>query len=332
MKKSLVISMTLAIPAITLPSVLALKDKPTKKSESKEKPLYSYFKTEFDENEHINKLLDLAFKDEKAKQKYALRENTISSKKQEEVKYSLSYFPINKLSGDSGYSNIPQTLTDSKDVLMDTLTNNWYWYLKNINKSIYVFNPFNDLYAFNKDHEALYKEVKKEFPSLSLNHSSNVPVELVVKEPEQYKELKNYDVLKNKKIFWLVYNSQKAVRGLSYTNEKWKKTVIFPDFFHFSNSSSVSDILLQIDLIEKYFYESKIESIVEELKYQQELKENDPDHVIDKDAIYNRYNDLSETILFKKNSYNKFIHFALGKIKENDSKVVYRFTWRNMNE
>ncbi|WP_027334853.1 aromatic motif membrane protein [Mycoplasmopsis felifaucium] len=325
MKKLLLISTTaiLASSAILLPTAAVFKSSKVKK-ETNQIDINSQINL-FLNNKNIKTLEKLFLPSEKLSNEYVQHEENIHSNMFSEIKYALNFYPIFKPNSLSpNYSKI--TLT-AKNILSNAISNDWYWYLKNIDKFMYVYTPYGDKYATFPNEEELINKVKEIFPDLSIKLQNNEIQDLFIIDWNSPEEVKPFDKFLNKKHYFLTYNNNYVLHFFAYEFEGKNHFVVDPFLLYVADFTNIEKHHEFLALLANKIEEERKKFIDADVKYWQRA---DSDYDLTK--IYSKYNDEQFATPFNAEAYNNALQKAIDGFNTSEGLKVLRFAWREIYE
>ncbi|WP_170178322.1 aromatic motif membrane protein [Metamycoplasma neophronis] len=282
----------------------------------------------FENNQYIKKLVSTYISaDSNLSDQYIANQNNTLDAKYNELKYAMNFFPPYYINAENHASDFLNLVIKSKKIIVDTLLQDWYWYLKNIDKSTYLFNPYGDSYSDDDDTEALVNSVKQKFPSLILKTNSNIK-NLIELDWQQVPETRQYNKFSNHKVLYLVFDNNVVMKAFSYTQDNTQKFVLMPDLLYIDKPITNNPELLQaLKAIEDEFYNQRVLEIKKAIDYNKAVDGDD----YDVNESYKFYNDEQLSKLFNTEAYAQLIQNTVEALFAKNEKV-YRFTWRSINE
>ncbi|MCU4706699.1 aromatic motif membrane protein [Mycoplasma sp. CSL7503-lung] len=318
-----VLSVTAAISILT--SALVISSKTNNKDVNNYK---NYLHNNKDENIYLKNLANTFFfnKDlgETFKNDYFFNQNNISSDYLDELNVSLTYSPFSVVNILDKAKEIKiKYARQSIEILNNLLTNNWFWYLNNLDSMLFQFNPFDNKYKDNvndkgkadKTNVNQFKLLLKENKLFYKISSNNI-------KGFKFYDLPNLqeDIYTNKKIGFIQISNNSLIPFFAYKNKDENILQITPDLFVFDNNLSDKNITQMFDL----FIKLRNERIEEDVKYFKKIKSNNYDETIS----YKKYNDVSLFQIFNTENYSELFFkevFQFNKLNKNIK--VKRYTW-----
>ncbi|WP_427902743.1 aromatic motif membrane protein [Metamycoplasma alkalescens] len=173
-------------------------------------------KEKFEQNQHINKLLDFFSNNQKEKKEiYLSQQKNKSDSKFNELKAAFVYEPIIVQDSISGATEYELIIRNSRNVIKNTLENDWYWVLNNIKKFEFVYNPYEDAYKAFKNEKEWFKKTNDTFKSIITKINNKFPNSLIEKE------LKDFDFKEFEKKF--EKQAEELIKKYANDEEKTKK-------------------------------------------------------------------------------------------------------------
>ncbi|WP_156930187.1 aromatic motif membrane protein [Mycoplasma elephantis] len=233
---------------------------------------------------------------------------------------------------------------NSQKIICNTLEKNWLWYLVNIDKISFVFNPYGSKYAkkeINKKidgkivtltDESQFKELKEKFNNSIIYNLKNNNIktnktfkliDLGIKDDEN-------DIYKNKIVGFIFYEDNFYIKYYQFDHENKTNFIFYPHLYYMEKINL--DVLKSI---EKNLWDTKNSKKDEYIKYLVDTDDpNDPFYTPDilKEEKM-KYNDKNFISLFN-DIYidietDIFDNYWLSNDLEHK---IYRFTWRYVNE
>lgn len=278
----------------------------------------------FEQTKIVKLLNEYLGKNKKTINDYVSYQNNIPEGYIEQLKYALIWFiPLMTIDNhkDSNWGK-REALSN---FVFNTLSKNWYWYLLNINKMFYAYNPYGKFIQSYDNEENDFKTIKTKFQKLTINIKNYLIQKIIVINLQKHQE----DIYKEKYVYYLQYDSNKYIKIYKLINENNTfDFVIWPDLYHIKTNKKIELFLKEF---ENKFVEKKIETINENLEYNK--KENtdgneENNHVSIQNKFLNDQNNFKN--LFKGNYYDILIK-SINEINKTNDKI-YRFTLRSVYE
>ncbi|ADK69925.1 aromatic motif membrane protein [Mycoplasma mycoides subsp. mycoides] len=289
MKKLLITSLSLFMLAIPVTSCVVKNNNINQiKQEDSEFKLYT--------NKSIKKMLEVYTKKDKSYDLYIDQQENKPYSKYDELRFALTFYPIfSPLSVDKNSQYEAINLT-AKSVIENTLSNDWYWVINNINKFQYTFNPYGDRYKKNDDDkkeingiiyndEFLFNKTKELFKSSVQKIENKVPIELIrfdIKDitDKDLKELKDQtsdldytnitfkekSVYEKKQAWYLVFDNYKVLKIWKYEFKNKVYFKILPDLLILKNSSTKEQLKQQLKDLETTIHKKRIDELNRKIK------------------------------------------------------------------
>ncbi|WP_426461530.1 aromatic motif membrane protein [Mycoplasma hafezii] len=220
-------------------------------------------------------------------------------------------------------SNTKQTIQSIKNI-EQALTNEWFWYLNNLEKLQFVFNPYGNEYSGNASagNNIFNKFLESDKPLSITLKDSNIQ-KIYIKDFQ----LSKYDELKNKKMYFMQIDTNKFLMLLTYQDQNDKKQIfLLPDLYVISNNISVDA------------FSSKLIEMIQEVNQAQIQKEIDYlknfDDPINEEAVSKQFNDVAFIKLFSSKNYAQLLSLVIQKMQndENNKVSFEKYTWGFVNE
>ncbi|QKT05129.1 aromatic motif membrane protein [Mycoplasma sp. OR1901] len=290
----------------------------------------NHLQTKKEENVYLKQLADEFFFNSELtdnfKNDYFNNQNNINDNYFNELNVALTYapFPVVHLLEIAKDIKIKYA-RQSVEIFENLLTNNWYWYLTNLDSFLYQFNPFNSKYKDNKDDKGKdTKEIQKEFEELF--NKNELFYKIKNTDITGYKtfEIPNLkqDVYTNKKIGFLKVSNNVLIPFFTYTNEKKENIImITPDLFVFNKEIEDTTIKNIADL----FISLRQERIDSDIAYFKKISSSGQ---YDENEVYKTYDDKTLFQIFNKNNYSELFFKELFRFNQLDNDIKFkRFTW-----
>ncbi|AWX42856.1 Uncharacterised protein [Metamycoplasma cloacale] len=311
---------TLIIPNIT---ISCYKENKEEKINLNESSLYK--KNDLSTNTIIKNLIDFQFKNNNTEiENFINWQNNILDTKIEELANALMWYPIFR--GDKSIESAQlysKLVTNSKEILKQTINKDWLWFLNHLNNFKFVFNPYGEYYRDEDDYQTKSFEYvsKNLFQDLVYkNENINITNYIEFVYPELNFEYKN----KNLTSFYLILNQRSAIKGFKYVDINENHVVkIIPDILIFNNVNENKTINEFIKEYETLFKEEWKLKYSKEIEYWTNIDEEYIPNVINQINDIGLLNDFS--LIHSEISYQ-----AIKKMNEN-SLNTFRFTWRFAN-
>ncbi|WP_029512681.1 aromatic motif membrane protein [Mycoplasmopsis iners] len=207
------------------------------------------------------------------------------------------------------------------------LSNNWFWYLNNLNKLTFVFNPYGEYYdgsAFSESSSTMDELINEKFTNgkaiLNIkNPKINKMYSLALKDEE-------FDNWLDKKLNFVQLNSKTFALFLSYNERKendaiQKHLMIIPDLLVIDNSDPENLFNLFIAEFEKSKW----------AKYEKEKAYNSDYEDFDYHAYLRNNNDSTIWKLYQSNNYSELFKNTIDALKTQNN-LIERYTWGYVNE
>ncbi|WP_369085771.1 aromatic motif membrane protein [Metamycoplasma spumans] len=327
MKKLLKTSLILS--SITIP-VLSISC--SVNQNNNEKPKFQLNKKveevdKFDNSEIVKNLVNKYVSDNASINKqYVDSQNNILDAKFDEVRYAMNYFPPFYINAENHAASTLVLNKQSKEILRKTIENDWYWYLKNIDKFVYAYNVYGDKYRSNADSKKMVSETLEVNPTMIQMLKNNEIKKVYELEWKMLDQIKAHNVYSNHKILYLVYEGNIAIRAFSFTHNHQNKIVLSPDLLVFDKNLDEEKLLALFNKVEDEFINAKKLLVEKEYKYKKENYDE-----FNETEFYQEYNDRKTSTFLEKEAYANFIQAAIEKLWKEDIKI-YRYTWRSVND
>lgn len=263
----------------------------------------------------------------------------VSETRFEELDYALSFFaPYNIEEQSRIEEDYSRIIGKSNKLVQDLFRFNWYWYLRNLDRMIFNFNPYGDRFQdipisqskidMNKVIEELFESNK-----LTINPKNNINKALTF---YQYnwstfeKELGGEFLLSKNRYAQVDYSfglfanylqieQDLYLRYWNYKDKNGNSTlVMLPDLFYIPNSNKQI-----IDEFEKNIYLTRDANVKQRIEYQKEAE------IYEEDVFEKESNDTYFFKLFERRSYNLALYETLLKTNA-DGMKIYRYTFRRV--
>ncbi|UWD34576.1 aromatic motif membrane protein [Mesomycoplasma molare] len=325
-----------------------------KSSENYNKNDYSPYKDLIEENVILNDQIKSFtnkhfFKgDDKNIREFFTQQIRVEKKFKNELNISLTFAPLfipNILNIASEFQL--KHAINSVDVISDTLTQRWFWYIQNIKNFSYVFNNWrsdfkdyknsegqndnSDREIFTKiydDKEKLFRSFKnyeiKEFsPEIKIE---NIKTDKLFDLQIVFLRMENQD--KNN-ILIPIFLYKKAKNGdvkISITGEIFS----FKNKIDIWNNEIYNKLANYISEGRKYFAQKTVD-------YQRKLFESENKNGLEKfdeTKFLIDYNDVNFIKHYDKNNYTNSFYYAINKYNDekNQENKIYRYSWGFINE
>ncbi|QIW62028.1 aromatic motif membrane protein [Mycoplasmopsis gallinacea] len=275
----------------------------------------------FQNNKSINFLLNKFFSNnEKEISTFLNNQNNINNSKFDELKYALLWFePFRSISNEKagGFASLVDA---SRKILVNNLDKNWFWFLKNIKNSSFIFNPYGSYYSAFSNEQNDFEYIQEKFPSLSLNLESNEIIDhLVVDIPQSA-----YDVYDQKQAIYLIYSSNFAIKFYNWNNTE---KLLIPDVYYLPDAQNIEQTKEILTTFENQIWSEYNQWIIDEIEYQKGY--NDPSY--DPENTKQKFNDKHLLTQFNRVAYSYMSKIAINNLNANQ-KQIYKFTWKDINE
>ncbi|MBW0598807.1 hypothetical protein MALH07_00178 [Mycoplasma anatis] len=301
----------------------------TSNSENINKNLEQKTESKFiSENKFAKELINSQFPDETQKKDFIYNQSKIIANKKQELKSALVWFSplrVSLVNSQSDYKNLIET---SKKILENNINKNWLWILDNIKSFEFVFNPYGS--KFDDQGTDYFKNVLENVeqfnPSLKISINNNQIQDVLTINVNNDKE----DLFQNKQIHFLIYDNNKAIKVVTYTQNNQNYLKLIPDLFYSPFSKSVDNFKNNLLNLEKVNIKSKELLINKDIEYNQNFYDN-YNHL----NSYKTFNDFNEFKTFS--SIYADINEATMKTILTDQSIenedkIFRYTWRNIND
>ncbi len=378
--KKLLTASAVVIPVALTPISLASCEITTSKINNKNENDISIPKKEpLYKNPFIDEMLNFYTNNNNSlKKNYISLQENKSNALFDELKFSLTYYPIfisnRALNNRHQYQTI---INKAKDAIQKHLSADWYWTINNLSHFWFIFSPYGDLYKKIDKEKELYEQVHNELGSWIARIQNNNPEKLLKFKFPEAKEIiskwvdknknnfKSYDseILSKKSIsniesWYLIFDSNKAIKILKYIENDKPKLQILTDLLIFKNSENIKEQITKIEneISSKREYdltkaiEEKVEEEIDDKKEENDSGKNLTSRNVNSNADtetiakLKKEIDLSKilesTIKLKgdkeffefhaKDQYNWHFVDAINTINKNELSV-YRFTIRNID-
>ncbi|MGN3914511.1 aromatic motif membrane protein [Mycoplasmopsis bovis] len=378
--KKLLTASTVVIPvaltSISLASCEITTSKINNKNENdisipKKEPLYK--------NHYINEMLNFyTNNNNNHKKNYISLQENKSNTLFDELKFSLTYYPIfisnRALNNRHQYQTI---INKAKDAIQKHLSADWYWTINNLSHFWFIFSPYGDLYKKIDKEKELYEQVHNELGSWIARIQNNNPEKLLKFKFPEAKEIiskwvdknkndfKSYDpeILNKKSIsniesWYLIFDSNKAIKILKYIENDKPKLQILTDLLIFKNSENIEEQITKIENEISSKRESDLTKAIEK-KNEEEIDDKKEENDSGKNLTSRNVNSNADTETIAKlkkeidlskilesviklkgdkeffefhatHQYNQHFVDAIDTINKNELSV-YRFTIRNID-
>ncbi|MBZ4218410.1 aromatic motif membrane protein [Mycoplasma tauri] len=279
-------------------------------------------------NQYINNMLNIFTENENNKKDiYVSIQENISHAKIDELKFAFVYNPIfiQKSVHDKGETS--ELAKTSKNVIRETLSNDWYWTLNNITKLIYNFNPYGDRYTTFDNEKKWFDTARENFGSLLMQIKNPLPTKLIKIPFNEIEQLKKYNSYTEKENWYLFFDNNKAIKIWKYKKNNEVKFQILPDLLIFSNLDNIENKLIEF---ENSIHSKRKKTIEREYNEAKEWAELDGEEFDEKD-FFKDYVDEKYMEFQALYRYNGYFVDTLNEINK-DKLKVFRFSMRFINE
>ncbi|MBN4083672.1 hypothetical protein JXZ92_02460 [Mycoplasma sp. CSL10137] len=317
------ISSTVAISILTAALIISSKTNNEDKNNYK-----NYLYNKKDENIYLKNLANTFFfsKDlgETFKNEYFLNQNNINNDYFDELNVSLTYSPFSIVNILDKAKEIKiKYARQSIEILNNLLTNNWFWYLNNLDSMLFQFNPFDNKYKDNvNDKGKTDKTNVNEFKSLLKQNKLFYKIHSKDIKGFKFFDLPNLqeDIYTNKKIGFVQISNNALIPFFAYNKKDENILQITPDLFVFDSDLSDKNISQMFEL----FIKLRNQRIEEDIKYFKKIKSNN----YDENISYKKYNDVSLFQIFNSENYSELFFKEIFEFNRlNKSIKVKRYTW-----
>ncbi|QDF64810.1 aromatic motif membrane protein [Mycoplasma nasistruthionis] len=260
---------------------------------------------------------------------YINNQNSIDDGIYVELKSSLIFASI--INSDVLANSGPKRVLVGKGInaISNTLNNDWYFYLNNLNKFNYILNPFGSRYIdSNVDQDEQQQKINPKSTQAQFEYvnSKYNSANLELKNPKilsiTEKTLTNQkaDIYNNKSVMYLNIENNYIIPVFKYQADNNSATKLFvsPDIIWKQNPDlSIENLINQFH---DAFQNSWSELLKKEYDYNVEIESSDPD------IVYSQFNDENLFKLYKNNNYNEITSLAIAKLNQ-DQLNAFRYTW-----
>ncbi|WP_033178684.1 aromatic motif membrane protein [[Mycoplasma] anseris] len=324
MKKSLKINLSLSL--ISLCSIFPLVACQTTKAKSLSSLKLNkdslYTKHNLSENVHIKKIIDFKFKnDETLIKNFINNQNNIVDSKINELASALTWYP--PFRGDSAIDNgslYAEFSRKSKNVLIETIKNDWLWFLNNLKNMEFVLNSYGEFYKDidNKNKEEL-EAVSQYFPNITIKFN-----ETKIIDAFEYKLPNvNYNAqFKDLSVIFIILDANKVIKFYKYLDQEDQPNIFLQtDVFFLPKISTIDGLKTTLISFENKICEMWNQYLVDEINY---WKNVDPTY--DYNQVYTTFNDAKYVLPFS--GLNRELNYEAIQALKEEEKEIYRFTWR----
>ncbi|MGY6172436.1 aromatic motif membrane protein [Candidatus Mycoplasma pogonae] len=286
---------------------------------------------DFSADKQIEKLLKLLFKDNiNAEKNYLFTQNTQPATNLIEVQHSLIWndFLISSASLNSSITKNSIAKIKAADKLFFTLSNDWYWYLKNINKMFFILNTYsitsNSFWDFGfGSNEEIIDLLKDNQNSLLKKIPENKIQEMYFIDIPNQKG----DIYTHKQAIYLRYTKNIFIKIMYVIKNNQPKIFVWPDLFVIDNRENFQDLFTEL---EKNIITERNYEINYQLRKDSYLDE--PFDIPYNDQIYQIYNDSNYFENFSKAIIQPMIKDAIKKINAKNEAKITRYILRSTDE
>ncbi|QDY87957.1 aromatic motif membrane protein [Mycoplasma anserisalpingitidis] len=279
------------------------------------------------DNKFIQQIIDFQFENITQKKEFIYNQSKIIYNKKQELKSALVWFnPLRPylINTQSDYRNLVET---SYKILEKNITQNWLWILDNIQDFQFVFNPYGSKFDDENDNyfENIIRSVDQFNPSLSISIKNKDVIDLLQIELEK----DDYDKFENKVANYLIYDSNKAIKILTYTYQNNKFVTLIPDLFYSPDTENINEFKNKLINLEKENNLSKNILINNDIEYNEYFGEE-----YDSTKSYYKFNDLNQYKNFSY-TYSDIQKTTLKRLLTEEKfkkNRIYRYTWKAINE
>ncbi|MEA4115386.1 hypothetical protein VBM87_01140 [Mycoplasma sp. 744] len=183
-----------------------------------------------------------------------------------ELNFSLIFAPLQDVKVLSNSGNQNKKTNQSISNLKQFLKNNWFWYLNNLEKLIFAFNPYGKDYdiSFNNKVDNFNELLKQKINDNTLLFKfNNKTIDKIITKTFNLNE---HDKLLNKKLFFIVLEQNKIMLLLSYEENQKKNIIILPDLFVISDINYLDTFIENFLLIFQEEWTKNLEKNINYLK------------------------------------------------------------------
>ncbi|AIA29551.1 lipoprotein [Mycoplasmopsis californica] len=286
------------------------------------------------QNEQVNKMLNIFTNSDINKRNiYISQQQNQSYAKYNELKYAFVYDPIFILKSvhNTGgeYNFLANT---SKNVIKNTLSQDWYWTLDNIQKFYFIFNPYGDRYKTFEKEKKWFEQVKNNFGSLIAKINDPNPTSLIKIPFVDIEQTKKYNHYINKEIWYLIFDYNKALRIWKYEHNNSVFIQITTDLFVFEKNLNHNEIKSKLQTIESNIHHKRVKEFAK--KYEEEkLSAIEFEEEFNEEEFIKHYIDSSFMEFQGLNQYNYFLTQVLNEMhKGKDELNIFRFSMRFVDD
>ncbi|VEU70786.1 aromatic motif membrane protein [Mycoplasmopsis glycophila] len=249
-----------------------------------------------------------------------------------EVLNSLIFAPLWDVDvyDNSGYSKSKQTFQSIKNI-REILHQKWFWALNNIDKLVFVYNPYGADYNYYpfENNEAQKETIKTKI--------ANGEVLKEIKNPQILDsfefELTNdkFDIYTNKKLKFLKFDANLFIPLLEFESEQKLNYFLFPELLELKNNEQESETFTEFVSI---FNKQREKRDAENIQYYKELNasENENESSFDSDEYLKNNNDKVIFDVYTKKNYAELFKRTIEELKQNQNIEITKYTWGYLNE
>ncbi|TNK82772.1 hypothetical protein C4M96_00425 [Mycoplasmopsis pullorum] len=262
--------------------------------------------------------------DQKQIQDFYTKQQQIQSDLIKEFNYAILFAPLWDVNVYSNSGDKVKRTNLAIKKIKNILNDDWFWFLNNIKKQVFVFNPYGNYYdgsVYSSD-ENLKEKIQNMYQDQTIletvksNHIENIH-EIKIANSK-------YDQLQNKKLFFIELEENKLVPILSFESKNKRYLKILPELLVVEKNDNLTDLLS--DLTNSLF-EAKNLYDEEEREYQISLDPN-----FDFENYLKNNNDEKVFDFYRLGNYSEFLKRAINKINAQGQTKIKRYTWGYVNE
>lgn len=230
--------------AMVITSIVLLTSfnyKNTKQKNINTNSSYITSENKFIQNSTIKHLLNSYSKNENEQQDYYHSQFNLQFNQEQQLKYSLIWSdPIR--STQEYKDSQRKTRTDASNNILNTLNKNWFWYLYNINKMQFLFNPYGRYTTTYQNEKEDFLKQKEDNKSFLQQISDNEIQKVYFVKLQQY----NGDIYKNKYVYYLSYKNNLYIKVYKLTKpDHTVEIMVWPDLYQIKTNKNLQNLFTE---------------------------------------------------------------------------------------
>ncbi|QZE12545.1 aromatic motif membrane protein [Mycoplasma sp. Ms02] len=257
--------------------------------------------------------------DQKQKTDYLNLLKQFDSTIKTELEISLIWFPMFKTDTNENI-DVRKSFYDAKKFINKTLSENWYWYLQNLNNLKFVLTSYGDNYSQNG-----YDEIYKNQNAWVLNQKIDLDLNNYIEIPVALRQSSNNELQSLKAIYLKDKKNNIALKLYLYNFNNKTQILIYPELFSFEGQ----DFATFAQNLESETKKQWEQAFTKEQEYQESLGSYTEES---RELLDKTFSDTNFLKFLNGNSATQATFAAVEALNANSETKIHRYRLVGINE